>query len=339
MIDRVAQDVQQRIEQLVQHFGVDQDVLADDDELRPVCWWRGRLAHVALQARHDGLDRRHARLRSQVRQFAHQALLLVQDAGEAGELVLEAQAEVARVGGFLDQRARDATALRCTGPFPASRSRCSAVPTACSLWRAATPRMSTEFSSSNRRFWMDAVLFDELARMAGGGFQFLFELADLDGELAHHAHQVVEQLRGHARHGARFGARRGHGAWPGRCCIRRRDAQAAGSAPSVGEIVVARRIEHLDDARARCRARVFAGHGGHHLLEAVGRGHERAARAAPEGGDRFGFADLEHVFEPMRELGDAADAQDIRRALERVRGAFGVAQQLGLRRVGDPALQ
>ena len=40
-------------------------------------------------------------------QLAHEALLLVHDAGEAGELVLESDAEVARVGGFFDQRARD----------------------------------------------------------------------------------------------------------------------------------------------------------------------------------------------------------------------------------------
>ncbi len=75
----------------------------DDDELGLFAGGDGRLAHVALQARHDGLDRRHARLRGQVRQFAHQALLLVHDAGEAGQFVLEAHAEVARVGGFLDQ--------------------------------------------------------------------------------------------------------------------------------------------------------------------------------------------------------------------------------------------
>ena len=34
-------------------------------------------------------------------QLAHEALLLVHDAGEAGELVLEADAEIARVGGSL----------------------------------------------------------------------------------------------------------------------------------------------------------------------------------------------------------------------------------------------
>ena len=107
MVDGVAQDVQQGIDQLVQHVGVDQDVLAHDHELRQLAGGGGGLAHVALQARHDGLHRRHAGLRGQVRQLAHQALLLVHDAGQAGELVLEAQAEVARVGGFLDQRARD----------------------------------------------------------------------------------------------------------------------------------------------------------------------------------------------------------------------------------------
>ena len=41
----------------------------------------------------------------------------------------------------------------------------------------------------------------------------------------------------------------------------------------------------------------------------------------------------------MRQLGDAADAEDVRRALERVRGALGIAQQFGLRGIGDPALK
>ena len=54
-----------------------------------------------------------------------------------------------------------------------------------------------------------AVLFDQLARMSGRRFQFLVELADLDRELAHHAHQVVEQLGGHARGRLGFGARGG----------------------------------------------------------------------------------------------------------------------------------
>ncbi len=40
-------------------------------------------------------------------QLAHEALLLVQDAREARELVLESHAQVARVGGFFDQRARE----------------------------------------------------------------------------------------------------------------------------------------------------------------------------------------------------------------------------------------
>ena len=71
-------------------------------------------------------------------------------------------------------------------------------------------------------------------------------------------------------------------------------------------------------------------HRGHHLREAVGRGHQRA-RAMLGGRDGVGFADLEHVLEAMRELGDAADAEDVGRALERVRGALGIAQQVGLR--------
>ena len=81
--------------------------LPHDQERRLLVGRRGGLAHVALQARHDGLHRRHAGLRSEVLQLAHEALLLVQDAREAGELVLEADAEVARVGGLFDQRARE----------------------------------------------------------------------------------------------------------------------------------------------------------------------------------------------------------------------------------------
>ena len=65
--------------------------LADDHERSLFVGRRGRLAHVALQARHDGLHRRHARLRSQMLQLAHEALLLVQDAREAGEFVLESE--------------------------------------------------------------------------------------------------------------------------------------------------------------------------------------------------------------------------------------------------------
>ena len=91
VVDGVAQDVQQRVEQLVQHVGVDQDVLADDDERGLFVGGGGGLAHVALQARHDGLHRRHARLRGQMLQLAHEALLLVHDAGEAREFVLEAE--------------------------------------------------------------------------------------------------------------------------------------------------------------------------------------------------------------------------------------------------------
>ena len=66
---------------------------------------------------------------------------------------------------------------------------------------------------------------------------------------------------------------------------------------------------------------------------------QRAERADRRGRQRFGFADFEDVFEAMRELGDAADAEDVGRALERVRGALGIAQQFGLRGVGDPALR
>ena len=66
VVDGVAQDVQQRVDELVQHVGVDQDVAADDHERRLLAGGRRGLAHVALQARHDGLDRRHARLRSEM---------------------------------------------------------------------------------------------------------------------------------------------------------------------------------------------------------------------------------------------------------------------------------
>ena len=166
MVDRIAQDVQQRIDQLIQHVGVDQDVLAHDDELSLLAGGGGGLAHVALQARHDGLHRRHARLRGEMRQFAHQALLLVQDAGEAGEFVLESDAKIARVGGLLDQRTRDRLHFVVLVEFQRIEVRWC-VATACSLWRAATPRISTEFSSSNRRFWMARSLFDQFARMAG----------------------------------------------------------------------------------------------------------------------------------------------------------------------------
>ena len=65
-----------------------------------------------------------------------------------------------------------------------------------------------------------------------------------------------------------------------------------------------------------------------------------SARARMFGGRRgVGFADFEHVFEAMRELGDAADAQDVGRALERVRGALGVRSSSACAGVGDPALQ
>ncbi len=169
-----------------------------------------------------------------------------------------------------------------------------------------------------------AVAFDEFPRMRRRGFQFLFELADLDGELAHHAHQVVEQLRGHARHGARFGTRRGQRPWPGQVLHPAPRWQAAGSAPSA-EKLLSRAASSISMTRERVVGRrVFARHGGDHLREAVGRGHEGAG-AVRGRRDRVGFADLQHVFETMRELGDAADAEDIRRALERVRGALGIA--------------
>ena len=67
MVDRVAQDVQQRVDELVQHVGVDEDVRADHGERRLLVGRRRRLAHVALQARDDGFHRRHAGLRSQMR--------------------------------------------------------------------------------------------------------------------------------------------------------------------------------------------------------------------------------------------------------------------------------
>ncbi len=185
-----------------------------------------------------------------------------------------------------------------------------------------------------------AVALDQLARMAGRGLQFLVELADLDRELAHHAHQVVEQLGGHARGGLGFAAR------GRRCRARSRGSRRAASgrrfehalAHRVRGVVVARGVEQFDDGERVLRRRVFAGHRGHHLLEAVGGGHERL-RAHGRGRGALGFADFEDVFEAMRELGDAADAEDVGRALERVRGAFGIAQQFGLRGVGDPALQ
>ena len=98
-----------------------------------------------------------------------------------------------------------------------------------------------------------AIALDQLARVDGRALQFLLELADLDGDLADHAHQVVEQLRGHARHGARFGAR----ALPAR--PRRGSASAGASAAARGAssaaLVVARRVEHLDDGERVVRRR------------------------------------------------------------------------------------
>ena len=91
MVDRVAQDVEQWIDELVQDVRVDQDVLAHHHERRLLVRGRGGLPHVALQARHDGLHGRHARLRGEVLQLTQQALLLVQDAREARELVLDAE--------------------------------------------------------------------------------------------------------------------------------------------------------------------------------------------------------------------------------------------------------
>ncbi len=107
VVDGIAQDVQQRIDELVQHVDVDEDVGAGDDERGLFVGRRGRLAHVALQARHDRLDRGHARLRRKMLQLAHEALLLVHDARETRELVLQSGAEVARVRRFLDERTRD----------------------------------------------------------------------------------------------------------------------------------------------------------------------------------------------------------------------------------------
>ena len=169
----------------------------------------GRLAHVALQARHDGLDRCHARLGREVRQFAQQALLLMHDAGEAGEFVLEADAEIAGVGGFLDQRTRDGLHFVVLVKFQGIEAAPWRWRTACSLWwRAATPRISTVFSSSNRRFWMVSVA-DRSVR-ASGCWRISIPArtpAESHGDFADHAHQVVQQLRGHLRHRPEFGSR------------------------------------------------------------------------------------------------------------------------------------
>ncbi len=182
-----------------------------------------------------------------------------------------------------------------------------------------------------------AVAFDEFPRMAAGGFQFLLEFADLDGDFADHAHQVVEQLRGHARHGACLaifgvmGAAAVIGAGPAASAAVEAGASAIGR-----EIVVTRRVQHFDDGQRVVGWRVLTGDRGHHLRQAVGRGHQRA-RTMFGRSHGVGFADLEHVLEAMRELADAADAQDVGRALERMRGALGIQQQVGLRRRGDPA--
>ena len=331
MVDGIAQDVQQRVDQLVQHFGVDEDVGSHDHERRLLASGRGGLAHVALQARHDGLHGRHARLRGEMLQFAHEALLLVQDARESGELVLESDAQVARVGGLFDQCARERLHFVVLVHFQRVEVRMRAPATACSLWRAATPRMSTECLELEQALLDGAVPLDQFTRMAGRGFQFLVELADLDRELAHHAHQVVEQLAwarawwpwlrsraaaGRCRRGPR-GRGRGFERRAGEPCPTASLLRAASSSSMTPSALSG--AESSPATVATICSRQSAAD-----MSACAR--RRRGRGA------FGFADLEDVFEAMRQPGDAADAEDVGRALERVRGAFGVAQQFGLRR-------
>ncbi len=176
---------------------------------------------------------------------------------------------------------------------------------------------------------MLAILVHELARIAGRALQLLLHLADLDGQLAHHAHQVVEQLRRHAR-GRHLFASHGLG-----CRSRRFGVRIGGRhrqrtlADRVGSVIAARRIEQLDDAHRIVGGAVFAGDGRHHLLQTVGGGGQRL-RA--QGGRRglIGLADLEDVFQAVREFRHAADAENVGGALERVRGAFRVPQEFGL---------
>ena len=187
--------------QLVQHVGVDQDVLADDDELGLFAEWPPRsgarcAAGAARSSRPAPCGSATSGARSSrirrccwCRMPARPASSSLRPRPRSRESVVSSIS--ARV-------------IYCTSLYwsisSESNSPSRALPTACSLWRAATPRISTEFSSSNSRFWMERSCSTSWRECAGGGFQFLFELADLDRELAHHAHQVVEQLRGHARH-------------------------------------------------------------------------------------------------------------------------------------------
>ncbi len=167
--------------------------LAHDHERSLFVSGGGGLAHVALQARHDGLHRRHARLRGEMLQFAHEALLLVQDAGESRELVLESDAQVARVGGFFDQRARERLHFVVLVHFQRVEVGMCALTTLQLVARGDAADVDGMFELvTGASGWRGPL--DQFARMAGRGFQFLVELADLDRELAHHAHQVVEQL-------------------------------------------------------------------------------------------------------------------------------------------------
>ena len=182
----------------------------------------------------------------------------------------------ASVDSSISARVSDCTSLYWS---ISSESKSGLALTTLSLWRAGDAADVHGVLELEQALLDGAVLFDELARMAGGRFQFLVELADLDGELAHHAHQVVEQLGGHARHRfclcARGRGGRGHG----------RDSASAGVSSAcwrsgANSLVVARRIEHFDDGERVVGRGVFTGDRGHHLLEAVGGGHQRAARAS-----------------------------------------------------------
>ena len=195
VVDRVAQDVQQRVDQLVQHVGVDEDV-AGRRSRASACLCVAAAVWRTLRCRRGTMVSTGAMRVCEVRCCSSRIrrCCWCRMPARPASSSLRPTAEVARVGGFFDERARErlhfvvlvefqrveVAVLRLHGVQLVARGDAADVHRVLELEQALLD---------------GAVAFDQFARMAGGGLQFLVELADLDRELAHHAHEVVEQLR------------------------------------------------------------------------------------------------------------------------------------------------